>query len=956
MENTTQKREKLITSDRVYHSIKWDNSYDVRKCEIAYYDGVRAATLKENGIQEDYTIIPFSQWVPIDKGGDIPWHKIYKFIYDGKILWDRTNRFYNPELRENKNKSNVMLLRFDKEKNKWISENPELIWKNCDNKYIPSTCKILSWNILFDKYETDSTQIKHQFKTRLTHILDCIENANPDIIALQEITTTMLFDQILKHEKSNILEDYYITDSKYANYGQITLTKYAPVSQNLISLCGKKTYLQMTFLDSDDNRIEFCNIHLTSNKQKGSETKRSLQLKTILTNLEMCNHCIIAGDFNSQRDIIIDNSNILLVKNKMLLDSWNLINNGNIGYTYDTFNNPLAKLHSHNAIPGRFDRILFTQNSFKVRETVIVGNNDVNGVWLSDHYGIMTTLINSSIEINVLDNPEYLETSSLSLSLSTPTLPGIALAYIVDIKYWNFINQYRERHDSRYKIWCPHVTLYTKYINLENHYDIRSRIVQILNENTHKIIFDEVCVFDHGTSYTVVLTPSKEFINKLKIIKGQLDLLIGRSDSCDYVPHISLGNFKSMTSASSLANKVKEEMKNNKTRIIVKTNQVSLLMKDQTQYEVIDRFNYDSIKSKSVLKFIKKIVESVLGQGSTIHLCGSRAFCYNDTDFDIVVTYDHMSEEMFYKKCLATLKYSPYVAYVEKIQSKIETINIEMFNSVEINLIYTQTTNNYIKNPLIKNMIDIPNAVLGLVASNGGKINDFCKKYVIIRKISGYKKLVGSKYGYLNGISFLILTLKLYLDKLKSQKKCVPNEEFVKLFFEKYANYEWKTQIISTLPLDIDLSIQSNYCDRFLMIRDILPPYENVNRTLVSCCWKITQETFKACHENFSESYLKKTRILRDNCVAIKICGKVKKHMIEYKRGISFQIWKIAKDFVDIDPDTEWRYDEENSYYEYRIGINNTNESISLINNINRIIAGCKNYDDVKVFAFYDYN
>lgn len=941
------KKEKSITSDSIYYGIKLDNRYDVKKCEIVYYDEIK----------KDYITIPFSQWIPIDQGGEISWHKVYKFIYNGETLWDRITIFRNPELSKNNNKtsSNIMLLRFDNAKNNWLTESPELIWQNSENKYLPSTCKILSWNILFDKYETESSPNKHRFKTRLPYILDCIAKINPDIIALQKITTSMLFDQILKHEKSNILRDYYVTEAKYTNYGQVIMTKYAPLSQNIILLYGKKTYLHMTFLDSNDNKIEFCNIHLTSSKQKGAITKRSLQLKTILTNLENSDHCIIAGDFNSHQDIIVDGSSILLIKHNILLDSWNVVNNGDIGYTYDTFNNVLAQLHSHDALPGRFDRILFTQNSFKVKETKIVRNDKVNNIWLSDHYGIVTTLSNINTEINVIDSPEHSEIS-YPMSSNTTVTSDISLAYVIDIKYWNFINQYRERYDMSYKNWCPHVILYLRYINLKDHHKLRVRITQILDENIHEIKFNEVSVLNHGTSCTVVLIPSKECINKFRTIKEKLDFIIGHTDSNEYIPHISLGNFKAISSANVTAKKIREELKKNKIEIIIKTNQVSLLMKDQIQYGIIDRFNYDNVKSKYVLNFVKKIIESVVGKGSTIYLCGSRAFGYTGSNFDIIVTYDYMSEEMFYKKCLATLKWSPYVEYVENIQSNVETINIELTSSIEINLIYTQTVNNCVKNPVIKSMIEVPNTVSNLVESNGGKMDDFCEKYVIVRKIAGYKKLVGSKYGYLNGISFLILALRLYLDILKNQKTMLSHEKFSKLFFEKYSSYEWKTKAISITPRDMGLSVKPKYCDRFLIIQDLLPPYENVNKTLVQCSWKRTQETLKACHENFTEAYLVKPRIIRDNCVAIKIYGKVTKHVIEYKRGVSSQMWEIVKDFPDIDPDTEWKYNEGNDYYEYRIGVNNVNESIRLIDNINRAIAKCKKYDDVKIFAFYDYN
>ena len=118
----------LITSDKIYHKLKWHEKADTKKATITYLNLGKLKT------------ISFHDWIPFDKGGEIPWHRIYQFHYQNEILWDRTERIMNLDLL-NKEEifNNIDMLKFDNKK--WINSN-----NNQD--ILPNEITIISFNCL----------------------------------------------------------------------------------------------------------------------------------------------------------------------------------------------------------------------------------------------------------------------------------------------------------------------------------------------------------------------------------------------------------------------------------------------------------------------------------------------------------------------------------------------------------------------------------------------------------------------------------------------------------------------------------------------------------------------------------------------------------------------------------------------------------------------------------------
>ena len=101
-----------------------------------------------------------------------------------------------------------------------------------------------------------------------------------------------------------IQKNYYITSNEPKIFGQIILSKYKPLSQNLVTLNGNhmKRYLHLLFKNKNDEKIEIYNIHFTSDDQINSEEKRNIQINQILNQIKY-DKVILCGDFNSEFNI-----------------------------------------------------------------------------------------------------------------------------------------------------------------------------------------------------------------------------------------------------------------------------------------------------------------------------------------------------------------------------------------------------------------------------------------------------------------------------------------------------------------------------------------------------------------------------------------------------------------------------------------------------------------------------
>lgn len=72
----------LPTSADLYVQVKNDPYVFSHLVRVGYFDGRKHRIL--------YT--PLSEWRTIDEGGDVPWSRVYQFMYGDEVLWDREKR------------------------------------------------------------------------------------------------------------------------------------------------------------------------------------------------------------------------------------------------------------------------------------------------------------------------------------------------------------------------------------------------------------------------------------------------------------------------------------------------------------------------------------------------------------------------------------------------------------------------------------------------------------------------------------------------------------------------------------------------------------------------------------------------------------------------------------------------------------------------------------------------
>jgi len=230
---------------------------------------------------------------------------------------------------------------------------------------------ILSYNVWFNHSEN--------VLNRMSAIGKIIEQENPDLIALQEMTPylcTILFSQYW-------VLDYYVSDplgvelgkpNDNWKYGNIILSKVNfrdlmlhdfPSNQSRKALCGSVYFNNVLFT--------LGTFHLESYPSQSGKRRKQLELFQNITNVS--EHIVLVGDSNFQND---KENTVLYPKFK---EAWlELYSKG--GETYSS-----SKLHR------RYDRVFYTSKTIKINSVYYVGKETIpGGTYPSDHLGVVTKI------------------------------------------------------------------------------------------------------------------------------------------------------------------------------------------------------------------------------------------------------------------------------------------------------------------------------------------------------------------------------------------------------------------------------------------------------------------------------------------------------------------------------------------------------------------------------------
>ena len=842
----SRKKQPLITSECLYQKIKWHEKVDQKKALIKYINFGEMKT------------ISYHDWIPIKEGGEIPWTRVHAFIYSGKILWDRDNRIYNPEILDIvEYYSNISTIKFiDKD------------WKQIDNKQfdiLPDNIKLLSLNCLIDKYDKSITNLT----PRLPVILEYLERYNADIICLQEIT--IKFKKYIMENKF-IKDNYYITNNEPKIFGQLILSKYKPAYQNLITLDGNhmKKYLQMSFLNRLDEVIEIYNIHLTSNQQSNSDKKRHDQLTQLFNEIKE-NKVIIAGDFNSDDKMEYD----------QFQDTWENLRSDEEGFTFDYIENGLTSKTTRSFIRTRIDKILY--KNLKPNNIELGFNEPINNIWPSDHFGLVS-------EFNLIESFEEIAVKS-----DIKIKPGTILCLVLETQYWPILNTIRRKYDDGYSKIAPHVTLFQKFVTIEEFDKIKDSINPIDTD----VIFDQVEIFNLTNKFAVVLTSKEDDkINKIRSsIEEKLNLEINSK------PHITLAIVNNEKKANVIKGQINDTLIS--SNIKVNLNNVTFMKKMGDQYQVYDNIGIIyPIDPKQLILNITKNFDEIY----QIHLVGSRAYQIDDSDYDFVL-FGNVDEELFGNTFVSLAKMSPYFIYSKYVPSKISTINLITYKSEEINIIFQKKEN---MNQAVLNSIDSVKIINDMVKD---KYKLFIECYRLVRIWAKRRQIYGSKYGYFNGITWIILTLNVFTKfDIKGKKM------FVNKFFKFYNEYDWKQPInIRNLPCK-----KETKCDEMIFIQNVTEN-DKLVRTLSPSTWNIILNEFKRTQQIKDLNVIFEKKKIKSNYVKITINDHFKFNRYEKQNQLASEMWKLCLKTDGIEPFIDW-IDKDNQLI-YKFGISVSSDS-----------------------------
>jgi len=239
---------------------------------------------------------------------------------------------------------------------------------------------VATFNIWFDDYHAE-----HRYRA----IADLLRERKPDVIVLQEVTSTaleiFLAQPWIRHE--------YLSASAVGtgtgNYGLLTLSRVPIAQATYTQLPTRQTrgFLETT-LPLNGARLVVCCVHLDSGKS--SARLRGWQLRRIFQALRSVENAAVLGDFN-MRDT--ENERI----SAPFCDVWPALRPGEPGYTENTSINLMRFDARNKKRHVRFDRVLVKGNRWRATHIELLGTEPISPelprVFPSDHFGVECRLV-----------------------------------------------------------------------------------------------------------------------------------------------------------------------------------------------------------------------------------------------------------------------------------------------------------------------------------------------------------------------------------------------------------------------------------------------------------------------------------------------------------------------------------------------------------------------------------
>ena len=391
---------------------------------------------------------------------------------------------------------------------------------------VGSEIRVVSFNVLFDLYFPELIHTQE----RMTALFGLLQQADADIIALQEVTPGFLATIL----SEDWVQQTYCSSSQPGSaqvepYGQLLLSRIPIEELDLLQLTSSSKTILIARMPVGDHSLVFSTLHLTSNHAQNNTgpLKRERQLKELEKTLRHYEgpgtQLIIAGDFNASED---DPGEKLVG----FVDLWPQFvepqADGQIpeGHTFDPRANPLAKLNSITGLPHRLDRI-YVKNSTAIAapSTIsLLGTEPVVPIkkgevlHVSDHYGLLAVFNlpakddTSQAENSVSQEEEEGELENDTASSKQPT-PHTCIMIIPPHETWDQIEAIRSKYMTPTAM--PHVTTLFRFWP-EAHFPEAVGMLERELENWEPfdVTLRDFDVFSHQHTCTVWAKPESDRI------------------------------------------------------------------------------------------------------------------------------------------------------------------------------------------------------------------------------------------------------------------------------------------------------------------------------------------------------------------------------------------------------------------------------------------------------------